>query len=73
MSDLVKRIVLSRFWVGDRPYHRVHGEQGLITSVQFSTDRLVPRYYCVFNQNSDGWTDEMELSPEPIFEKGANV
>jgi heat shock protein HspQ len=68
VSDPVKRIVLSRYWVGDFVFHRIHGERGLITSIQFVSDRLVPRYYCVFNTNTDGWTDEMELSAEKVFE-----
>jgi hypothetical protein len=66
VSEPVKRIVLSRFWVNEWIYHRVHGERGLITGVQFATDRLIPRYYCVFNENSDGWMDEMELTAEPV-------
>jgi hypothetical protein len=73
MNEPVKRIVLSKFWVGDFVYHRVHGERGLITSVQFISDRLVPRYYIVFNENSDGWTEEMELTAEKVFTEEAKT
>lgn len=67
MSEPQKRIVLAKYWVGDWVYHRVHGERGLITCVQFNSDRLVPRYYCIFPEQTDGFVDEMELSEEKVF------
>lgn len=65
--DLKKRIVLTRYWVGDAVYHR-KGGGGIILHVQLTTDRCVPRYYIVFEDREGEWCEEMELTTERMLD-----
>lgn len=67
MKEPVKRIVLSKWWVGDVVYHRMTGDRGLVTGVHFASDKLVPRYYVVFGEEVDGWCDEIELTSTKVY------
>jgi len=66
MLEPQKRMVLCRFWVGDILYHRMTGDRGLVTGIQFNADKLSPRYYLVFENEVDGWCDEMEMTNEKV-------
>ena len=60
-----KRVVLSKWWVGDTVWHRMTGDKGLVTGVHFAGGKLSVRYYVVATEEVDGWCDEIELTGEP--------
>lgn len=66
-TEPIKRIVLSRFWVGDRVYHVTDSSRGLVVSVQFEALALKVKYFCVFADRKGEWCEEMELSDERVF------
>jgi len=66
--ELTKRIVLTRFWVGDIVYHALSGERGIVINVFLMSDRLVPRYDVCFPDRETDVCDEMELSSEQVFD-----
>ena len=66
--ELKKRIVLTRFWVGDIVYHGLSGERGIVINVYLMSDRLVPRYDVCFPDRQTDICDEMELSSEQVFD-----
>lgn len=66
MKDKQKRIVLTRFWVGDTVYHMADGAKGLVLHVQFQTKLLLPQFFCVFDDREGEWCHEMELSDEKV-------
>lgn len=67
MSDPIKRMVLTRHWIGDTVYHVADGTRGLVLYVSFETIALKVKYFCVFNDRKGEWCEEMELSTEKTF------
>ena len=68
MAEPQKRIVLTRFWIGDTVYHVMDGERAQVVQVQIIGDRFCARYYCVFGDRKGEWCEEMELSDQKVFE-----
>lgn len=67
MSELVKRIVLSKWWIGDTVYRKCDGERGLVAGVEFRTDREVPCYYVIFADRQGESCMKMELTNDQFF------
>ena len=67
--DLIKRIVLSRFWQGDIVWHRTSGERGIVICSKFwGGDGQVRQYDVVFRDRQTVTCDELELSHEKVFD-----
>lgn len=71
-AEPVKRLVLSRFWIGDTIYHVTENSRGLVVMVSFEALAMKVKYFCVFSDRKGEWCEEMELSDEKVFAEGGD-